>query len=127
MSGETSSRHYWIPVLAAIITAAAAVIASYVGADAKRQVNQLEAQKKHLEESLLAAENQIRDLKDRLLAAQQELQKGPEPHELTSSGSGGRSQPVEKPEQRAHESRTQQLISDHALGWHGRARTAYLA
>jgi hypothetical protein len=52
MSGETSGRHYWIPVLAAIITASAAVIASYVGADAKRQVNEMEAQKKNLEERL---------------------------------------------------------------------------
>lgn len=52
MSEEGSGKPYWVPVIAAIITASAVVIAAYVGADAKRQVETLKTQKESLEKEL---------------------------------------------------------------------------
>jgi len=64
--GEKSVKHQWVPIVAAIITASAVVVAAYIGADAKRQVTALSAQAETLN-----AQNA--SLKRELAAAQERL------------------------------------------------------
>jgi hypothetical protein len=44
MSVEKPGKHQWVPVIAAFITASAVVVAAYINADAKRQVEALKAE-----------------------------------------------------------------------------------
>lgn len=50
MQGEKPGRHQWIPVISAIITASAVVIAAYISTDAKRQIEVLKTQNEELKE-----------------------------------------------------------------------------
>jgi hypothetical protein len=66
MSEEKSTKHQWTPILAAIISSLAVVAAAKIGAnarseiaEAKAQVEKLEAQKKEIGEGLLAAQKDL--------------------------------------------------------------------
>lgn len=63
MNEERSGKHHWVPVVAAIITASAVVIAAYVGADAKRQVETLKIQNETLEKELTSVRGKLQACK----------------------------------------------------------------
>ena len=63
MSAENSGWTVWVPVVAAIITASAVVGASYIGADAKRQVEALKVENESLRRELAAAQQEMKSLK----------------------------------------------------------------
>jgi hypothetical protein len=60
MSGEKSGWHQWVPVVAAVITASAVVVASYIGADAKRQVETLKVENENLRRELITAQQELK-------------------------------------------------------------------
>jgi hypothetical protein len=63
MSEEKSGKHHWIPIISAIITAAAVVVAAYINTDAKRQIEELKAQNETLRRGLAVAQEQEKSKK----------------------------------------------------------------
>lgn len=63
MTGEKSGWTVWVPVVAAVITASAVVVASYIGADAKRQVEALKVENESLRRELTSAQQEMKTLR----------------------------------------------------------------
>lgn len=65
MSAEKPGKQQWVPVIAAFITAAAVVVAAYIGADARRQAEALKVENESLKGKLVAIQEELRLLKER--------------------------------------------------------------